>query len=58
LLSPSATTQTVAGTAGQHYRLNRVQATGSDPIVKTSTFNRAAGTFTIPARTVAVFDQP
>ena len=56
--SPSATTQTVAGTAGQHYRLNRVQATGSDPIVKTSTFNRAAGTFTIPARTVAVFDQP
>ncbi len=54
---PTATTQTVAAAAGQSYRLDRYQATGSDPVVKTATFNRSTGVFTVPARTVAVFEQ-
>jgi len=55
--SPTATTQVVAGARGQRYQLNRYQATGSDPVVKTAGYNRASGSFTIPARTVAVFEQ-
>ena len=55
--SPTATTQTVTTAKGQHYSLNRYQATGSDPIVKTAAFNRTTGAFTVPARTVAVFEQ-
>ena len=56
--SPVATTQTVTAARGQNYRLNHYQATGSDPIVKTASYNRATGAFTVPARTVAVFGQP
>ena len=32
-----------------------VQARGTDPVVKTSTYDRATGAFTVPPRTVAVF---
>lgn len=41
----------------QNYKLNHYQATGSDSIVKTATYNRATGAFTVPARTVAIFGQ-
>ena len=53
--SPQATTQTVAATAGRKYRLSPVQASGPDAVVKTATFDRATGAFTVPGRTVAVF---
>jgi pullulanase-type alpha-1,6-glucosidase len=56
--SPQTTTQPVPGTAGEHFRLNHYQATGDDPVVKTSAYNPANGTFTVPPRTVAVFDLP
>ncbi|MEV4624580.1 pullulanase-type alpha-1,6-glucosidase [Asanoa sp. NPDC049573] len=52
--SPTATTQTVPGTAGRSYALHPVQATGGDPVVKAAHYN-GGGTFTVPARTVAVF---
>ena len=55
--SPEATTQTVAGTAGQRFGLHPVQAGGADPVVKGSAYDRRAGSFTVPARTVAVFVQ-
>ena len=55
--APKATTQTIAAARGQNYRLNRYQAAGSDPIVKTASFQRATGAFTVPGRTVAVFEQ-
>ena len=55
--SPDATTQTVAGTAGQRFGLHPVQANGPDSVVKGSTHDRSAGTFTVPARSVAVFVQ-
>ena len=53
--SPAATTQTVPASRGQRFALHPVQATGSDATVKTSAHDRRAGTFTVPARTVAVF---
>jgi pullulanase-type alpha-1,6-glucosidase len=53
--SDEPTTQSVPGTAGARYSLHPVQADGTDPTVRTSRHDRATGTFTIPARTVAVF---
>ena len=55
--SPTATTQTVSGLAGQRFSLNRVQASGSDPVVRSSVYARGTGSFTVPGRTVAVFEQ-
>jgi len=55
--SPTATSQTVESARGQRYRLNGVQAHGSDPVVRTATFDPSTGTFTVPARTVAVFER-
>ena len=55
--SPQATTQTIAATQGENYRLDRNQAHGSDPVVRSASFARTTGTFTVPARTVAVFVQ-
>ena len=55
--SPEATTQTVAGTAGQRFALHPVQADGTDAVVKGSAYDRQAGSFTVPGRTVAVFVQ-
>ncbi|MEV0719894.1 pullulanase-type alpha-1,6-glucosidase [Asanoa sp. NPDC050611] len=52
--SPTATTQTVPGTAGRPYALHPVQAAGADPVVKSARYT-GGGTFTVPARTVAVF---
>ncbi|WP_354639922.1 pullulanase-type alpha-1,6-glucosidase [Kitasatospora camelliae] len=55
--SPAEQKQTVAGLAGSVQALHRVQAEGSDPQVKGACFDPATGTFTVPARTVAVFVQ-
>ncbi len=52
--SDEATTQTVAALAGDRYTLSTVQAKGSDPVVRATTWDRATGTVTVPARTVAV----
>ncbi len=53
--SDEATTQVVAGTAGRAHTLHPVQAGGVDAVVKTATHDSASGAFTVPARTVAVF---
>ena len=39
-------------------QLHPVQALSNDPVVRTSKFQKATGTFTVPARTTAVFIQP
>lgn len=52
--SDEAAPISVEGLAGERYRLSPVQATGSDPVVRTTTWDRATGTVTVPARTVAV----
>ncbi|MCM5682106.1 DUF3372 domain-containing protein [Schlegelella sp. S2-27] len=48
----------VAGYAGKTVMLHPLLAAGSDPRVKTAGFASASGTFTVPARTVAVFVEP
>ena len=53
--TPNATIQTVVDTAGQNYRLDPIQARGSDPVVKAAGHNRRSGSFSVPARSVAVF---
>ncbi len=40
--------------AGASYALSKVQSQGSDDVVKATTWDRATGTVTVPARTVAV----
>jgi pullulanase-type alpha-1,6-glucosidase len=49
------TTQTVPALRDRRYALHPVQATGGDPVVRTSSYDPASGAFTVPARTVAVF---
>ncbi|MFE5833795.1 pullulanase-type alpha-1,6-glucosidase [Streptomyces sp. NPDC056508] len=53
--TPGPQEQRVADLAGRGYRLHPVQAQGSDAVVKTAAYAKASGTFTVPARTVAVF---
>ena len=44
---------TIPGATG--FTLHTVQQSSADPVVKTATFS--AGTFTVPGRTTAVFEQ-
>ncbi|RDG35683.1 pullulanase-type alpha-1,6-glucosidase [Streptomyces corynorhini] len=53
--TPAAHDQRVPDLAGRAYALHPVQATGADRTVKRSSYERSSGTFTVPARTVAVF---
>ncbi|MEU9606823.1 pullulanase-type alpha-1,6-glucosidase [Streptomyces sp. NPDC048057] len=53
--TPERQTQQVPSLAGAEYRLHPVQAQGSDRTTATSSYGRGAGSFTVPARTVAVF---
>ncbi|MFI1416805.1 pullulanase-type alpha-1,6-glucosidase [Streptomyces sp. NPDC020731] len=53
--TPERQEQRVAALAGTGYRLHPVQAAGGDAVVKTSAYAKGSGTFTVPARTVAVF---
>jgi hypothetical protein len=50
--SDEPVTVPVDGLAGERYRLSPVLARGSDPVVKGTTWDRAAGAVTVPARTV------
>jgi pullulanase/glycogen debranching enzyme len=51
-------TQTVAGLAGRGFALTPALANGTDAVVKTTTWDAASGTVTVPARTVAVLVEP
>jgi hypothetical protein len=55
--SPAAVTQKVRGLAGASLALSPVQVDGSDPVVKSATWDAATGSATVPPRTVAVFVQ-
>ncbi|GAA2233354.1 pullulanase-type alpha-1,6-glucosidase [Streptomyces amakusaensis] len=55
--TPERHTQRPAGTAGERYALHPVQAGGADATVKSSAYERETGTFSVPARTVAVFQR-
>jgi hypothetical protein len=55
VFNATATAQvySVPSLASKNLKLHPVQRFSHDPVVRTSTF--AAGTFTVPGRTVAVF---
>ncbi|CAL9398508.1 Glycogen debranching enzyme [Streptomyces sp. enrichment culture] len=53
--TPERQKQTVPALAGKGHALHPVQAGGADATVKTAAYDTASGTFTVPARTVAVF---
>ncbi|GAU69463.1 glucosidase [Streptomyces sp. NBRC 110611] len=53
--TPHPQRQTVPALAGAPYALHPVQAHGADPTTATASYDRPSGTFTVPARTVAVF---
>ncbi|WP_308288443.1 pullulanase-type alpha-1,6-glucosidase [Streptomyces macrolidinus] len=55
--TPDEQRQTVTSLAGKPYALHPAQATGADPVVKTSSYAADTGTFTVPGRTVAVFSR-
>ncbi|MEU3524271.1 alpha-1,6-glucosidase domain-containing protein, partial [Streptomyces sp. NPDC038707] len=42
---------------GTPYHLHPVQATGTDETVKSASYTTGSGTFSVPARTVAVFSR-
>jgi pullulanase/glycogen debranching enzyme len=52
-----AVTHQLPGLSGADLSLSPVQAAGSDPIVKQTTWTAAGGTVTVPARTAAVLVQ-
>jgi len=51
-----AQTITLPDLAGKELALHLVQVTSVDQVVKTSAFDGASGTFTVPGRTAAVFE--
>ncbi|MEU1465759.1 pullulanase-type alpha-1,6-glucosidase [Streptomyces sp. NPDC005727] len=55
--TPQRQEQRIGALAGGHFRLHPAQATGSDPVVKSASYAAGSGTFTVPARTVAVFSR-
>ncbi|MFF3547185.1 pullulanase-type alpha-1,6-glucosidase [Streptomyces platensis] len=55
--TPDRQQQTVRDLAGERYALHPVQARGADRTTATASYAPASGTFTVPARTVAVFRQ-
>ncbi|MFB4263584.1 pullulanase-type alpha-1,6-glucosidase [Nonomuraea sp. GTA35] len=53
--TPSEHTQAMPSLAGRQVALHPVQAGSADAVVRTASADRATGTLTVPARTVAVF---
>ncbi|MGW0734027.1 pullulanase-type alpha-1,6-glucosidase [Streptomyces sp. NPDC002851] len=53
--TPERQKQRVDAVAGTGYGLHPVQAGGADEVVKTSSYEASSGTFSVPARSVAVF---
>ena len=50
-------TQPLPELAGRNFRLSPIQAEGADEVVRRTGFDRASGTISVPARTVAVLVQ-
>ncbi|MEU3985735.1 pullulanase-type alpha-1,6-glucosidase [Streptomyces sp. NPDC026672] len=53
--TPQRQEQRIGALAGTPYRLHPTQSGGADAVVRTSSYAAGTGTFTVPARTVAVF---
>lgn len=55
--TPEQQHQRVSSATGTSYTLHPVQASGADKTVKSSRYDESSGTFTVPGRTVAVFQR-
>lgn len=55
--TPEAQSQRVSAHKDTAYALHPVQAKGADAVVKSSSYDPSSGTFSVPARTVAVFER-
>ncbi|MFG1890959.1 pullulanase-type alpha-1,6-glucosidase [Micromonospora sp. NPDC049051] len=55
--TPETATQRLTGLRGADVALHPVLRTSADEVLRTASFDRASGTFTVPARSVAVFVQ-
>lgn len=55
--TPETAQQRLTGLRGADVALHPVLRTSADETLRTASFNRASGTFTVPARSVAVFVQ-
>ncbi|WP_406001268.1 pullulanase-type alpha-1,6-glucosidase [Streptomyces sp. NBC_00829] len=55
--TPQTQTQRVPAFADRSYALHPVQAAGADSTVKKAAYEGSSGTFTVPGRTVAVFER-
>ncbi|MGW5324471.1 pullulanase-type alpha-1,6-glucosidase [Streptomyces sp. NPDC004014] len=55
--TPERQEQRVGALAGTRFRLHPVQAKGADPVVRSASYATGSGTFSVPARTVAVFSR-
>ena len=55
--TPRRQDQRIDALAGTRYALHPVQAAGADPVVRTASYAAATGTFSVPARTAAVFER-
>ncbi|MFI2103855.1 pullulanase-type alpha-1,6-glucosidase [Isoptericola sp. NPDC019693] len=56
--SPEPVTLELRELRGRDFRLSGVQRAGDDPVVKGSRWDARTGTVTVPARTVAVLEEP
>ncbi len=56
--SPDPVTLELPALRGRDFRLSGVQRSGSDAVVKQTRWDARAGTVTVPARTVAVLEDP
>ncbi|WBB67455.1 pullulanase-type alpha-1,6-glucosidase [Micromonospora sp. WMMD812] len=55
--TPDSATQRLPGLRGADVSPHPVLKTSADPVLRTASFDRASGTFTVPPRSVAVFVQ-
>jgi pullulanase-type alpha-1,6-glucosidase len=55
--TPETATQRLDGLRGADVALHPVLRDSADPVLRTASFDRASGTFSVPARSVAVFVQ-
>jgi hypothetical protein len=55
--TPDAARQTVPALRGRSVALHPILRSSADPVLRTASFDAATGTFTVPARSVAVFVQ-
>lgn len=53
--NPSSKTISIPDLKAKHFSLHSVQKSSTDPVVRQSSVDDAAGAFTVPARTTAVF---